>query len=163
MASSVAATGYSGYEPQLKKRKMLPQDDDRAEQYLIPTYRQLKERIRVFLTNVFALRFLWLLCFGEAVPMRWVSWDQKPFWFNSTASDNTYSSKGHTPLIKEVEAQSRQRFTICTCVDSAAMSHNTEGYEPPPVGVLFKAAPNGKVQRELEADTDIPAWMHVTP
>ena len=85
--------------------------------------------------------------------MRWVSWDQTPAWFNNTALDSTYSMVGYEPLVREIWAQCRQRFTICTCVDSALAL--------PPVGVLFKAAPKGRVWKELAEDEGIPAWMHV--
>ena len=90
--------------------------------------------------------------------MRWVSWDQKPAWFNNTALDATYSTIGYEPLVKEIEAHSRQRFTVCTCVDSATTGNPDK---PPPVGVLFKAAPRGIVWAELTARPLIPAWMHV--
>ena len=36
-----------------------------------------------------------------------------------------------------IEPHSRQRFTVCTCVVSSAMSHTAE---PPPVRIIFKAA-----------------------
>ncbi len=59
--------------------------------------------------------------------MRWVSWDQKPAWFNNTAFDSTYTVRGYEePLVKEIEAHGRQRFTVCTCVDSAAKSHTDD-------------------------------------
>ena len=41
------------------------------------------------------------------------------------------------------------------------MSHNGSD-KPPPVGVLFKGAPRGKIWQELTTDTRIPEWMHVT-
>ena len=88
-----------------------------------------------------------------------MSWDQKPAWFNNTALDCTYSvGGGRIPLIRDIEAQSRQRFTICTCVDSRSISHKDE---PPPLGILFKAAPLGQVWRELNESPHIPPWMHV--
>ena len=121
--------------------------------HLKVSWAKLKKRVRVYLKNVFALRFLWLKCHGPDKPMRWVSWDQKPAWFNNTALDSTYSVVGYEPLVREIEAHAKQRMTICTCVDS--------GNPLPPVGVLFKAEPNGRVWRELHEDTAIPAWMHV--
>ena len=121
--------------------------------HLKVSWAKLKKRVRVYLKNVFALRFLWIKCHGPDKPMRWVSWDQKPAWFNNTALDSTYSVVGYEPLVREIEAHAKQRMTICTCVDS--------GNPLPPVGVLFKAEPNGRVWRELHEDTGIPAWMHV--
>ena len=90
--------------------------------------------------------------------MRWVSWDQKPAWFNNTALDGAYSLRGYGPQVKEVAAHPKQRFTICTCVASAVEAGDGK---PPPVGVLFKAAPGGRVWRDLKEDEDIPDWMHV--
>ena len=69
--------------------------------------------------------------------MRWVSWDQKPAWVNNTALDASYSVSGYEPRVREIKAHYRQRFTVCTCVDSSAMSHTAE---PPPVRIMFKAA-----------------------
>ena len=71
--------------------------------------------------------------------MRWVSWDHKPAWFNNTALDSSYSTCGHEAAVKEIEAHSRQRFTVFTCVGSEARSNPDE---TPPVGALFKAAPS---------------------
>ena len=90
--------------------------------------------------------------------MRWVSWDQKPAWFNNTALDSCLSPAGYQPRIREIFAHSRQRFTICTCVDSDSMHHPER---TPPVGVLFKAAHDGVVRRELRNDPYIPDWMFV--
>ena len=39
--------------------------------------------LEVMFANIFRLRTLWRLCFGGSVPMRWVSFDQKPSWFNN--------------------------------------------------------------------------------
>ena len=107
--------------------------------------KKLRARVQVYLKKVVCFR----RSFGEAKAMRWVSWNEKPAWFNNTALDDTYSTRGYEPLVKAIEAHSRQRFTICTCVDSAAMSHTDE---PPPVGAVW---------RELTADQLIPEWMHV--
>ena len=40
-------------------------------------------RIRCMFGNVFRLRRLWERCFGGESQMRWVSFDQKPSWFNN--------------------------------------------------------------------------------
>ena len=90
----------------------------RKVRHLKVSWSKLKERIKVFLKNVFALRFLWRLCFGDAVEMRWLSLDQKPCWFNNTALDGSYTITGYQPRIREVFAASRQRFSICTFVDT---------------------------------------------
>ena len=127
--------------------------------HLKVSWKKIKERVKVFIKNVFALRFFWRRLHADAVEMRWVSWDQKPAWFNNTALDSTYSLRGEgDPMVKEIETHARQRFTVCTCVDSATKN---EDDDPPPVGILFKAAPCGPVWRELTQDPSIPAWMHV--
>ena len=55
-------------------------------------------------------------------PMPWTSWDQTPCWFNNTALDRSYAPRGYKPTVREIEHHSRQRFTICSIVDSAATS-----------------------------------------
>ena len=70
------------------------------------------------------------------------SWDQKPVWFNHTAVGGTHSIRGYEPPRREVEAHSRQRFTLGTCVHSVATSHTDM---PPTSEVLFKAASRGQV------------------
>ena len=99
------------------------------------SWRKLNQRVRVFLKNKLLLRLLFRRCLGEERNMRWVSWDQKPAWFNNTALDRTYCPVGYVrtyrQIVKEIVAHSRQRFTVCTCVDSA-MSHNASD-EPPRV------------------------------
>ena len=145
---------YEGAKSWIRRfRKRFRVKSRRTVKHLKVARSKLKQRVRVYLKNVFALRFHWIKCFGPDVPMRWVSWDQKPAWFNNTALDTTYSVVGHEPLVREIEAHGKQRMTICTCVDSALAD--------PPLGILFKAAPKGRVWADLNADTDIPPWMHV--
>ena len=43
-------------------------------------------------------------------------------------------------------------------MDSAS---NLPGAEEPPVGILFKAKPDGAVSKELLSDPNIPPWMHI--
>lgn len=69
---------------------------NRRVKHLKVLWRKLKERVRVYLQNVFALRFLWQRCFPDKA-MRWISWDQKPAWFNNTAMDGSYAPKGCEP------------------------------------------------------------------
>ena len=103
--------------------------------HLKVSWAKIMVRVRLYLKNVFALRFLWQKCFGDR-PMRWISWDQKPAWFNNTALDGSYGVRGHAPTVREIACHSRQRFTICTCVDSATAEDDPD---PPLVGMLFKA------------------------
>ena len=129
----------------------------KSVKHLKVSWEVLKTRVRVFLKNVFALRFLWEKCFPGA-PMRWISWDQMPAWFNNTALDGTYAPRGSVPTIRELACHSRQRFTVCTCVDSAS---SREGSEPTPVGILFKAAPQGALWKALTEDVRLPDWVHI--
>ena len=129
----------------------------KAVKHLKISWKKVKTRVRVFLKNVFVLRFLWKKCFGDT-PMRWISWDQMPAWFNNTALDGSYAPRGHTPTIREIACHSRQRFSLCTCVDSATKPDDTD---PPPLGLLFKAAPFGVIWKELSGDPNTPKWMHV--
>ena len=104
---------------------------------------ELKERTRVYLNNMFALRYYYRRAyFPEVPPMRGISWDQKTAWFNNTCGDRAYAPIGYTPQMRELGAHGKQRFTMCTCVDSAASN-------------------KGAVWRELTALPDIPAWMHL--
>ena len=115
--------------------------------HLKVSWAKLRQRVRVYLKNVFALRLLWAKCYPDR-PMRWVSWDQKPAWFNNTAMDGTFAPRGYEPTIREVVHHSRQRFTICTGVDSATIHQPIERPPAPPsVGVLFKGKARGAVRR----------------
>ena len=51
-------------------------------------------RVRTMMLNILRLRHLWRLCFGGDVPMRWVSFDQKPSWFNNAGLKPQLSRKG---------------------------------------------------------------------
>ena len=113
---------------------------------------KLRQRVRVYLKNVFSLRFLWKKCFGEDRPMRWVSWDQKPAWFNNTAGDTTYAPAGYKPQMREIHAHGRQRFTICTCVDFAATGDSDA---PPPAAfhhLHYCLAPTRRIPRHSPMD-----------
>ena len=57
------------------------------------------------------------------------------------AAVKTNSKIGLESMVKEAFKQSRQRYTICTCVDSQAHSQHDE---VPHVGLLFKAQPGGR-------------------
>ena len=61
---------------------------------------------------------------------RWMwQYDQKPCTLANEALGALHDAT--------IEPHSRQRFTVCTCVVSSAMSHTAE---PPPVWIMFKAA-----------------------
>ena len=88
------------------------------------------------LGNLFRLRKLWRLCHGDA-PMRFLSADQKPSWFNNSGLKSTYARKGSRIVTtKTAHDDSRDRYTILTFV---------QNYSPPEgeqrkVAVLFRAS-----------------------
>lgn len=92
-------------------------------------------RIRIMMSNIFRLRHLWKLCFGDR-PMRWVSFDQKPSWFNNAGLRPQYARTGAARVsAREDHHGTRQRYTIMTTVQS----WTTDGGLPPKCAVLFKA------------------------
>ena len=100
-------------------------------------------------------RRLWHLAIGEGGP-RFASFDQKPAWFNSMAERGTYAMKGAKIVAcKEVYADSRQRYSIMTQVQSHRLA-GAAGLapQPPRIAVLFK----GKTPKVL-AGVDAPPWV----
>ena len=102
---------WIGYEPHLMPnldgeagKGWLRRWRDRFVKHLKVSRRKLKQRVGVYLKNVFALRFLWRKCFGDERELRWVSWDQRVAWFNNTALDATYTTRGYEPLVTEIGA-----------------------------------------------------------
>ena len=125
--------------------------------HLKVSLKKLKKRIGVWWANCFRLRFFWRRCFPETPNLRFISWDQKPAWFNNCANTGSWGRKGDQPKVKEIFAHSRARYTICTCVDSKAPSHET-----PHVAVLFKGTKGGPIIPRIEAGLDYnPPWFHL--
>ena len=99
-------------------------------------------RVRTMLLNIFRLRHLWALCFGGHVPMRWISFDQKPSWFNNAGLRPQLGRKGARKVgAREDHHGTRQRYTVMTTVQSwpRAIDASTGGVTPPKMAVLFKA------------------------
>ena len=123
-------------------------------------WRKVLRRIRVELGNVFRLRALWAKC-HPGVPMRWLSLDQKPSWFNSAGASNTgtYTTfRGRrTPNVRENFAASRERYTILTSV----MSWLPAPSQPPPVCVLFRGKQGGRILDGVHRNFACPAWMKI--
>ena len=149
--------GQSGKSWFLRWRRLFKVRYRKTVKHLKVSWSKVKQRVRVFLKNVFVLKFIWEKCF-PGKEMRWISWDQKPAWFNNTALGGCFSPAGYIPTVREIIHQARQRFTICTCVDSASTLTDAP---VPHVGVLFKAAPGGTVEKALLADPTLPPWMHI--
>ena len=94
---------------------------------------------------------LWELCF-PGTPMRWVSLDQKPSWFNNAGLRPQYATKGSRVVAaKEDHNGTRQRYSLLTFVQS--WSDPT----PPKLCVLFKADRGDRILKELSW----PDWMLV--
>ena len=73
---------------------------------------KLLRRLRVTLLNGIRLRTLWGKCFPGR-PFRVVSFDQKPFWFNSVGSEATLSLKGSRGVqVVENMCATRERWTF---------------------------------------------------
>ena len=81
-------------------------------------WKKVKRRIKVFLENIFRLRAFWELC-HPGTPMRFLSIDQKPSWFNNAGHTGTFAQKGgRQPTVRENFQHTRQRYTILTSVPS---------------------------------------------
>ena len=94
-------------------------------------------RVKTMMCNILRLRHLWKLCFGDGVPMRWVSFDQKPSWFNNAGLRPQFARKGARKVgAREDHHGTRQRYTVMTTVQSWP---SPVGGMPPKTAVLFKA------------------------
>ena len=121
-------------------------------------WRKVLRRIRVELGNVFRIRALWVKCHpGQS--MKCLSLDQKPSWFNNAGASNTGTYTTHrgrnAPTVRENFAASRERYTILTSVCSWWRSLDP----PPPVCILFRGQPGGRILPRLSANFDCPPWM----
>ena len=127
-------------------------------------WRKIKKRVVVLLTNFFRLRFFWQICHGDA-PMRWLSIDQKPSWFNNAGHTGTFGRKGgEAPTVRENFQQTRERYTILTSVPSGWPMDDQSGWgEPqtPKVAILFKGQPRGTIWKRLNAMKGKKRWMKI--
>ena len=79
---------------------------------------KVKRRVAVLLGNIFRLRKFWELC-HPGVPMRFLSVDQKPSWWNNAGHTGTFAKKGGSqPRVRENFQKTRERYTILTSVPS---------------------------------------------
>ena len=122
------------------------------------SWSKVKRRTAVLLGNLFRLRAFWEIIHPN-VPMRFLSVDQKPSWFNNAGHTGTFARKGGSqPSVREIFAHTRQRYSILTSVPSWGHGHADL---PPKVAILFKAMPNGAVIKDLRASTRLKPWMKV--
>ena len=95
-----------------------------------------RSRIKVMLSNIFRLRHHWKRCFGTR-RMRWISFDQKPSWFNNAGLRPLIARKGARKIgAKEDHHGTRQRYTVMTTVQSWPRPVDAD---PPKIALLFKA------------------------
>ena len=120
------------------------------------SWRKVLRRVRVELGNVFRLRALWAKC-HPGTPMRWLSLDQKPSWFNNAGATGTYTTRRgrNAPTVRENHNATRERYTIFTSVCSWWRTYEP----PPPVCVLFRGQPGGRILDNCRANFDCPPWM----
>ena len=119
---------------------------------------KVKRRIKVFLGNIFRLRAFWDLC-HPGTPMRFISLDQKPSWFNNAGHTGTFAHKGGSqPSVRENFAQTRERYSILTSVPSWG---HTDEDDPPKIALLFRASPGGQVIQNLRKSICLKPWMKV--
>ena len=132
---------------------------------------KIRRRVRCFLGNIWRLRAFWEMC-HPGTPMRFLSLDQKPAWFNNAGIKKTYTRKGgRKPTVRENYHQMKDRYTILTSVpfnvdgsqatESPSMAASQVTKEPPKVAVLFKGKPHGHIFHELEDSDILTPWMKV--
>jgi len=122
----------------------------------------VKRRIRVFLGNIFRLRAFWEII-HPGTPMRFISLDQKPSWFNNAGHTGTFAEKGgKAPTVREDFNKTRERYSILTCVPSWGHGDpNLEGYVPPKIAILFKGSATGTIKQSLRQSSRLQPWMLV--
>ena len=109
-------------------------------------------RVRAFWTNVLRLRLFHAALFGEN-KLRFVGFDQKPLYFNSSVAAKTLALRGCRKVaLKENVAASRERFTVMTQV------HSWTPTEPPPCAVMFRvqSVVGGRIRARLKVPGD---WL----
>ena len=122
------------------------------------SWKKIRHRVKVHLTNLFRLRAFWDLCHPDK-PMRFLSVDQKPSWFNNAGHTGTYAKKGGAqPTVRENFNATRQRYTILTSVPS--WGHDDSNV-PPKVALLFKGKPGGSIQDKFDRSLLINEWTKV--
>ena len=124
------------------------------------SWRKILRRAAVYLKNVFRLKFFWRLCHGDA-EMKWLSIDQKPAWFNNAGHTGTFSKRGTSDSVVENFAHTRSRYTICTVVQSWVKYSPYTADDPPPLFVLFKGKPGGRIIEEIKAKWQEPSWFNL--
>ena len=105
-------------------------------------WRKIKKRVHTLMSNFFKMRAWWTICHKDK-PMRWLSLDQKPSWWNNAGLTGTWARRGgRQPTVKENFAHTRSRYTILTAVPGGwDMIDHPDGV--PKVAILFKGKKKG--------------------
>ena len=120
---------------------------------------KVKKRIGVFLGNMYRLRAFWEICHPNT-PMRFISLDQKPSWYNNAGHTGTFAvSGGSQPSVREDFNKTRERYSILTAVPN--FGHTGDLDQPPKVAILVKGKPGGKIIRDLRKSRRLKPWMLV--
>ena len=124
-----------------------------AEMKLKVSWAKVKRRTRVLLQNIFRLRALWAKC-HPGIEMRWVSYDEKPCYMNNAGLKKALVQKGANPTIRENFAQTRERYSLLTGVQSWPGE--------PKWGVCFRGAQEGgKILPALKLAFECPEFMYL--
>ena len=117
------------------------------------SWRKIKKRVQVLLSNEFKIREWWRMCFPDK-PMRWLSLDQKPSWWNNAGLTGTWARRGGSqPSVTENFAHTRARYSILTAVPYGwdMRDHVCPTAENVPlIAMLFKGKSNGKIIKKLK-------------
>ena len=117
------------------------------------SWAKVKRRTRILLQNIFRLRALWAKCHPHT-EMRWVSYDEKPCYMNNAGLKKAFVQKGSNPKIRETFAQTRERYSLLTGVQSWPGK--------PKRGVCFKGAQEGgKILPALKLAFECPEFMYL--
>ena len=104
-----------------------------------------RHRCTVFWSNIIKMRAFHNCLFGTDM-IRFISFDQKPFYFNYNVDSKTLTLKGRKKAgVAESVAASRERFSAMTTVASWYLGG------VPPLGVMFKSKSEGRMVKIGEA------------
>ena len=118
-------------------------------------------RTRTLLTNIFRVKAFYKKCHPDG-ELKFLSADQKPSWFNNCGSLAALAIKGgKAPSIRENHAQTRQRYSLLTIMQSWCNYGALSADDPPPLFVLFKGKPGGHMHKSLLEKTILPPWLRV--
>ena len=139
-----------------KERKEVKKDENSTCIRLKVSWQTVRKRICVFLGNIFRLRAFWEICHPNT-PMRFLSLDERPYFFDNACHTGAYAKNGGIRSIQEHRLEP-YRATILTAVHS--WGHTDQG-RPPKVALLFKAMPGGSVITKLRQTSHHQPWMKV--